>query len=93
MIIDQIKFLLGTSNNLTDIQIDAVIFLASDRYMRFRPYTQTDWGTNQRAKSWINEYALAYCHFMIESKAVSTTALPSIMAMLSTLEDELHTYD
>jgi hypothetical protein len=92
MIIDQIKNLLGTTNTLTDQQIDGAIFFASDRYMRFRPYTPADWGTNQRAKSWINEYALAYCRFMIESFSTNAVLLPYVYSQLAALEDELAKY-
>ena len=92
MVIDQIKQLLGTTNSLTDAQIDAAIFFASERYMRFRPQTPAEWGVNQRARSWITEYAVAYCRFMIESVSTNANLLPSVMVMLQSLEDELQKF-
>lgn len=91
MVIDKVKLLLGTTNTLTDDQINAVIYVSSDRYMRFRPLTPDNWGSNQRAKSWITEYATAYCRFMIEMDAESPN-LSTLVQMIQSLEDELQKF-
>ena len=98
MMIAQIKLLL--SGNIIELQIDdetihAAISLASERYLRFRPNTNPDWGASPRAHSWILEYALAQCRiitgqaYAVISDQQSSLFIAAALASIESLEREL----
>ena len=96
MVIDQLKLLLGPNNTLTDDTIKAIIYMAQEHYLRFRPYTDKEkWGENSRARSWITEYALAYCKLTLGEgthPSPREILVKGALEMIQLLEAELQKY-
>lgn len=94
----QLLLLLGETTVIDDDTVQAAISLASQHYLRFRPYTGTNWGANPRAYSWIMEYALAYCKLLLGDFRVRTGAdggqeLVTVgSAAIEALDTELNTF-
>jgi hypothetical protein len=98
--IDQIILLLGDTTVINTPTIEAAISVASQHYLRFRPYTSENWGTVPRAYSWIMEYALATCKLLVgdyrltlNSNDTSATELIAVgSTAITSLNQELITY-
>lgn len=93
-LLNDIRLLLVYGDNLEDEVICAIITMARNHYLRFRPYT-VNWDTNARARSWILEYALAHCKLTIGEypRPISSGIMVnSALAMIALLEAELQKY-
>lgn len=98
--IDQIVLLLGDTSAINTATIEATISMASQHYLRYRPYTSANWGAVPRAYSWIMEYALANCKLIIGDARLTAnandTSGPELISVgsiaITSLNQELITY-